>query len=110
MLNLGNGITMDANGFWSLTRLRRRACGDRGNRGYMTARLQEATGLCGRMEKYCVLLVGFLDKTFFDAGFLTCEIAQVVKFRTTNLTIFVNCDRLDEWRFHWEDTLNSDTV
>ena len=46
----------------------------------------------------------------FDASFLAGEIAQIVKFCATNLTVLVDCDRVDERRFDGEDTLNTDVV
>lgn len=51
-----------------------------------------------------------LDETLLDTGFLTGEVAEIVKFRTTNLTILANGDRLDERRFHREDTLYTDAI
>ena len=32
------------------------------------------------------------DATFFDAGFLTCKIAEVIEFSTANFTVFVYND------------------
>ena len=53
----------------------------------------------------------FLDNTtLFDASFLTCEAAEVVEFSATNLTVFVDYDRVDERRFDGEDALNADVV
>lgn len=46
----------------------------------------------------------------FDTGFLAGEIAQVVKFGTTNLTVLVHGDGVDKGRFEGEDTLNADVV
>ena len=46
----------------------------------------------------------------FDTSFLAGEIAQIVKFCATNLTVLVDCDRVDERRFDGEDTLNTDVV
>ena len=51
----------------------------------------------------------FLDNaTFFDAGLLTCELAQVVKLGTTYLTVLVDGNGVDERRLDGEDTLNTD--
>ena len=51
----------------------------------------------------------FLDNaTFFDAGLLTCEFAQVVKLGTTYLTVLVDSNGVDERRLDGEDTLNTD--
>ncbi len=38
------------------------------------------------------LFVGFLHEALFDASLLAGEVAQVVKFCTTHLTILVDCD------------------
>ena len=48
--------------------------------------------------------------TLFDTGFLAGEVAEIVKFGATNLTVFVHGNRIDERRFDGEDTLYTDIV
>ncbi len=52
----------------------------------------------------------FLHATLFDAGLLTCEVTQIIKFCATNLTVFVDGDGFDERRLDGEDTLHADSV
>lgn len=46
----------------------------------------------------------------FDAGFLACELAEVVEFCTTHLTMLVDGNGVDEGRLNGEDTFNTDVV
>ena len=50
------------------------------------------------------------DTTLFDTSFLAGKFAQIVKFCTTNFTVFVDYDRVDKRRFNREDTLHTDVV
>src|SRR5699024_9575869 len=40
---------------------------------------------------------------------LTTTLAHVVELGTTNVTAFLNFDLVDDWRVHWELTLNAYT-
>lgn len=57
-----------------------------------------------------IVLFLFLDETLFDAGFLSCKVAQIIEFRTTHLAEFVDSDRLDERRLDGENPLHAYTV
>jgi len=71
-------------------------------RGIQKQKLPLGAALFEQANKPCLF-----HAALGNTSLLACEVTQVVQFRTANLTILVNGDRLDERRVHREDTLNA---
>ena len=70
--------------------------------------LKEGLGeVLKKRKEPCGSFFFLLNSAFLNTSLLTCEVAEVVDLRATNLTVLVDSNALDERAVHRKDTLNT---